>query len=418
MKYLAGPVVTREKIDYAEKYFAKYFGNTKVFNKAGWEYILEKHNGFLPLEIFAVPEGTVLPSHLPLVTILNTDPNCAWLTNYVETIIMQVWSPITVASRSLQSKKSILKYLKVTGTPETIDFKLHDFGYRGVSSNETAGLAGAAHLVHFKGSDTLAANDLILKYYENGNLDKMPSFSIPASEHSTITSWGRESEVEAFENILDNYPEGLVACVSDSFDIEKACTELWGGVLKDKVLNRKGTLVVRPDSGNPITMPETVISALAKKFGGQRNSKGYYVLPDQVRVIQSDGIEDYRTIEDILSFLLERGWSADNIAFGSGGGLLQKINRDTMKFAIKCSAVNIKGVWHEVYKEPKDDKFKASKRGLVTTYLTPEGKYVSGTLLNTSTNSETTPFLNKVFSNGRVFTTSFSEIRDRAAKFL
>jgi nicotinamide phosphoribosyltransferase len=230
LKYLAGPVVTREKIDYAEKYFAKYFGNVNVFNKAGWEYILEKHGGFLPLKIDAVPEGTVLPSSLPLVTIVNTDPNCAWLTNYVETILMQVWSPTTVASRSLQSKKSILKYLKATGTPETIDFKLHDFGYRGVSSNETAGLAGAAHLVHFKGSDTLAANDLILKYYENGDLDKMPSFSIPASEHSTITAWGKENEVKAFENILDKYPEGIVACVSDSYDIDAACNQLWESV--------------------------------------------------------------------------------------------------------------------------------------------------------------------------------------------
>lgn len=355
--YLEGKVVTKEKIDEASKFFDQHIG-PGMFNVAGWTHILTKHEGRLPIVIKAVPEGTVVPTGNVLMTIENTDPECFWLTNYLETLLLQVWYPTTVATLSLHMKEVILNALEKTGTPALIDFKLHDFGFRGVSSVESAGLGGAAHLTNFMGTDTLAGITLLQKHYGS----TMPGFSIPASEHSTITSWGRECEAEAMENMLDQYPTGLVACVSDSYDIIHACTHIWGDKLKAKVLARQGTLVVRPDSGEPAPTVLAVLEALGGAFGFTVNDKGYKVLPDQVRVIQGDGI-NYEELYSILGLMQDNRWSADNIAFGCGGALLQSLNRDTQKFAFKCSSVTCSGVERDVYKDPVTDKGKRSKRG-------------------------------------------------------
>lgn len=356
-RYLLGKVVTQEKIDQADAFFAQHLG-PNLFNKAGWEHILNKHDGRLPVRIKAVAEGTVVGEGNVLLTIENTDPECFWLVNYLETILLHVWYPTTVATLSREMKATINEELRRTGNPELISFKLHDFGFRGVSSVESAGMGGLGHLLNFMGTDTLEAITYAQRYYGAG----MPAFSIPASEHSTITSWGPECEADAMENMLDQYPTGLVACVSDSFDIINACRNIWGVKLRDKVLQRKGTLVVRPDSGDPRTVVLDVLEALGSAFGYSTNSKGFKVLPDQVRVIQGDGI-NYESLGDILQAMRLGGWSADNIAFGCGGALLQQLNRDTQRFAFKCSSVEVNGVERDVFKAPATDPSKNSKRG-------------------------------------------------------
>ena len=357
-KYMLGQVVTKEHIDEAEDFSAKYFGNANYFNRSGWEYILTKHGGHLPVVIKAVPEGTVVPAHNALMTVENTDEKCYWLTNYIETLLVQAWYPCTVATQSWYMKQKILDYLKLTGDPSLIDFKLHDFGFRGVSSVETAGMGGMAHLVNFLGTDTIQGITYADKYYSAG----VCGHSIPASEHSTITSWGRDKESQAYKNMLTQYPTGLVACVSDSFDVYNACENLWGGELRMKVLEREGTLVIRPDSGDPPKVINKILGILGEQFGASKNEKGFKVLNPKVRVIQGDGI-DYEMIGTILKSMTEAGWSADNIAFGSGGGLLQKLNRDTCKFAFKCSSVTVEGKERDVYKEPITDPGKNSKSG-------------------------------------------------------
>lgn len=361
-RYLEGPIVTKESIEEASEDMALHFGNSTLFNRAGWERILNVHDGRLPVIIRAIPEGTSVPNRNVMMTIENTDQNLecpmGWVTNYVETLLSQVWYPCTVATQSQEMRKTVLRYLKETGDPALIDFKVHDFGFRGSTSVESAGIGGAAHLVNFKGTDTLQALRVARKYYS----ERMAGFSIPAAEHSTITSWGKENEVKAFANMLDSFPKGLVAVVSDSFDIFKACEELWGKKLRDKVLNRDGVLVVRPDSGEPTTVVLEVLNALGRAFGYLENEKGYRVLNPKVRVIQGDGI-DLTMIGRILEVMKENRWSADNIAFGSGGGLLQKMDRDTCKFAFKCSAANINGVWMDVMKDPVTDPGKRSKAG-------------------------------------------------------
>lgn len=391
--YLQGPVVTREKIDAAERLLALHFGNRSLFHRAGWEQILNRHAGRLPVRIKAVPEGSVIPAHNVLMTIENTEPDCYWLTNYLETLLVQVWYPSTVATQSRAMKQTIADALDRTGDPSLVDFKLHDFGFRGVSSVETAGLGGAAHLVNFLGTDNLAGVVLAQSYYGA----KMPGFSLPAAEHSTITSWGREHEVDAYRNMLRQFPTGLVAVVSDSYDIFNACSKIWGETLKAEVLARDGTLIVRPDSGDPPTVVVRVLELLGEAFGSSMNTKGYRVLNPRVRVIQGDGI-DRAMLSKILQAIEAARWSADNLAFGSGGGLLQKLNRDTCKYAFKCASATVNGQERDVYKQPVTDQGKRSKAGRMK-LIVRDGAYV--TVRDDGASAEP-DVLEEVFVDGRV----------------
>ena len=356
-KYLVGSIITKSDIDEAELFYAEHFSNKEIFNRAGWEYIVEEHGGRLPIIIKALKEGSVVQGGTPMFTIENTDPRCYWLTSYLETMLEQVWYPCTIATRSREMKSILTKHAIKTGSPD-VSFKLHDFGYRGSTSQESAGIGGAAHLLNFMGTDNLAAISLLKEYYSAS----MSGFSIPAAEHSTITSWGKERELHAYKNMLEQFPTGLVAVVSDSYNIFEACSDLWGTALKKQVEERDGVLIIRPDSGDPKTVVVNVLDILGEKFGFTTNKKGYRVLPDYLRVIQGDGI-DIESMERILEYMADCGWSIDNIAFGSGGGLLQKVDRDTFKFAYKCSNITIDGIDYPVSKEPITDPGKNSKSG-------------------------------------------------------
>lgn len=405
--YLTGQVVTQEKIEEAAAFTREHFGSEEHFNRKGWEYILRKYDGRLPLTIKAVPEGTTVGTHNVLMTVENTDVECYWLTNYVETLLVQVWYPTTVATLSRNMKKLIFGYLEKTGDTSLADFKLHDFGFRGVSSVESAGIGGAAHLVNFKGSDTIQGIVVAKESYGC----PMAGFSIPAAEHSTITSWGKDREVWAYKNMLDQYPTGLVAVVSDSYDIYNACENLWGGQLRDQVLNRDGVLIIRPDSGNPTEVVVKVAKILAKQFGATKNAKGYLVLDPHVRIIQGDGI-DFKSTGEILQALMDAGFSADNVGFGMGGGLLQKLDRDTQKFAFKCSSVTVASKAYDVFKSPITDPGKNSKKGILRLVK-------SGSKFITVGENDVEPqddVLQEVFYNGELLNEqTFEEIRERAA---
>lgn len=411
-KYLEGEVISQAKIDmaadFAEAHMPVQPGQDSVFNRAGWERMLEKHGGRLPIRIMAVPEGMIVPQSNVLMTIENTDPEFWWLPNYLETLLVMLWYPCTVATTSNHVRGIIREGLKETGDVGGLPFKLHDFGFRGSTSVESSGIGGLAHLVNFQGTDTLSGILTGMKYYDAG----MSGFSIPASEHSTITSWGEQGEVEAYRNMLQQYPSGLVACVSDSYDIERACSDLWGDVLKDEVLARNGTLVVRPDSGEIVSTVLDVLDRLGKTFGTHRNFKGYKMLHEQVRVIQGDGCTP-RTISSVVAAMIREGWSVDNVAFGMGGGLLQKLDRDTQRFAFKCSSVIVDGEERDVYKRPKTDPTKNSKRGRLA-LVREDGAL---TTIAESDLADRENLLQEVFCDGEIKVThSWSDIRARAAQ--
>ncbi len=332
------------------------------FNREGWMHVVEAHGGRLPVRIRAVPEGTRVPVRQVLMTVENTDPACWWLTSWLETMLLRVWYPTTVATNSWATRQIIERALEETGDPAGLPFKLHDFGARGVSTLEGAMLGGLSHLVNFQGTDTLSALLGARVYYG----EAMAGFSIPAAEHSTITAWGREGEIDAYRNMLRRFakPGALVAVVSDSYDLQHAVDELWGRALRDEVIASGATIVIRPDSGDPAGVVLQTVRSLGRSFGFDVNGKGYRVLK-HVRVIQGDGITR-ASIARILETLAADGWSADNVAFGQGGALLQMVNRDDQKFAMKCSAVRVNGEWRDVFKSPTGDASKHSKAGRLT----------------------------------------------------
>lgn len=427
-KYLMGKVVTDEKIKQAKKLIDAHLG-PGLFNEAGWRYILQVHNGHLPIRIKAVPEGTSVKTGNVLVTVENTDPEVPWLTNYIESILLQVWYPITVGTLSREIKKVFIEYLQKTTSydaakiEEIAKFMLHDFGFRGASSTETAGIGGSAHIVNFFGTDTLVAIETAMEFY---NADNVMAFSIPASEHSTITSWGEENEVKAFENMLDSYPTGLVACVSDSYDVIRACRDYWGGSLREKIIKREGRLVIRPDSGDPVQTLKAIFAVLWDEFGIGTNDKGFKVLHSNIRVIQGDGV-NFESIKDILDMLVEEKYSVENIAFGMGGALLQKVDRDTQKFAFKCSSIVINGEEIDVRKNPIEinelgervTSFKKSKAGRLKLIQDDSFDGAGNDSPNYHTNEHSTDevgdCLIPVFENGTLLKDwTFDEIRQRA----
>ncbi len=422
-----------------------FYGEKGMFNEDGWKHIINNHGGKLPVSIRAVLEGTVVPVGHVLMTIEVTDEKCAWLTNFLETVLVQVWNTITVASLSRAMKKTQYEFMKMTTEDDLIKIlmpsRVHDFGFRGVSSRETAALSGAAHLVNFSGTDTIVGIELINQFYcgndfnDNMKYDNssewnaeesyrrwndfysknMFGFSIAATEHSQMTLGGPNGEEAILENYLKKFPSGFIACVIDSFDTFNFINNISGGNLKALVLGRNGVLVHRPDSddGDTAAMVVSVLEAMGKKFGFERNRKNYKVLNNKVRVIQGDGV-NVVSHRKILETVVAAGWSAENLAFGSGGALLQKVNRDTFAFAMKASYVKIDNKEFSVYKKPKANAVKASKRGRLALvkdkssgYKTvPESeadKYESGNLLV------------EVFRNGELLVDqNFKDIKARA----
>lgn len=405
--------ITREDIEFGEM-FAEAHG--LPYNKAGWERILDRHGGHLPLKIDSLPEGTVTPLSTAVLTVTNTDPEAAWLTSLVETALLRaMWYPSTVATLSYLAKKIIYSFLeKTSDNPEgEIWFKLHDFGARGVSSLESAALGGLAHLVNFRGSDTVSGILLGMEYYDSG----VCGYSIPAAEHSTMTILGREGEFAQMERMVEKFavPGKMFAVVSDSYDIYKAVEDYWcrGGLLA-KVKERGATCVIRPDSGSPVDVPVEIVELLMKYEGYTINSKGYKVLPDHVRVIQGDGM-NLATIEKLYENLEKKKLSVSNVTVGMGGGLLQKLDRDTLKWAMKASYAEVGGVPVDVYKDPITDNGKRSKRGILTTVLT-------GDKILTKRIEEVLPgeenLLVTIYNNGPITEAfeTFDVIRDRANK--
>lgn len=351
-------VVTQQDIEDAALFWKAH---GEPFNRAGWEYIVNKHGGRLPLKIMAVREGTVVPVHNAILKVINTDKeNCGWLTSYVETALLRaIWYPTTVATVACSIKDVIRKFLiKTSDNLDNLDYKLIDFGSRGVSSKESSAIGGMGHQIFFKGTDNVISILDTMYYY---NEEEVISHSIPASEHSTITSWMRKGEKEAYRNMLEQfggkYP--MFACVIDSYNPFEAA-DMWAD-MKDDIIQLGSMVVIRPDSGNPAEVVTKLILLLDSKFGHTMNSKGYRVL-NHVRILQGDGIEE-ESINEILTSVMGYGFSAENISFGMGGALLQKIDRDTQRFAMKASAGFIGGKWVDIYKDPITDQGKRSMRG-------------------------------------------------------
>lgn len=312
----------------------------------------------LPIRIEGLRDGTVANIREPLFAVYNTDPEFPWLTSYLETALLRVWYPITVASRVFSMRKSIRHYFEKTSDTMFDGFGILDFGSRGTTSTEASALGGLGHLASFIGSDNLPAVWLARQVYGS----EMPAFSVAATEHSIMTSWGSESEFESFKYLLNNMaPEGgILSVVCDSWNIYNA-VEKWIK-LKDQIRKKNVKLVVRPDSGSMHEVLPKILKRLEEGFGYTMNSKGYKVL-NNVSVLWGDGIDE-NSVADPYAIAMAMGISADSIITGSGGGILQKdLNRDTMKFAFKASNAIVNRESRPIAKNPITDPGKMSKMG-------------------------------------------------------
>lgn len=376
--------------------------------------------GYLPLMIKAVPEGMILPVKNVLMTITNTHPDFYWLVGYVESLLLKVWNTISVATYSYEMKKLMTKYIEMTcDNNDAIPFMLHDFGYRGCSSEETSALSGAAHLCNFIGTDTVPAVKLLSDYY--GCASNI-GLSVPASEHSVMCAYGRDNEIEAFRNMLRLYPTGIVSIVADSYNLWNVLVKILPE-LKKEILARDGKVVIRPDSGDPhkiicgnsnsASMIERMgcLRLLENTFGSTINSKGYKVLNPKIGLIYGDGMY-YERYKHILQDMQAMDYAASNLVAGVGGLLLQHHNRDDLGITFKASYGEINGVCMDVVKDPITDPQKKSLQGLLC--LQEKGGVIS-TKEHCSVEEEQSGLLRVVYENGKLYNeTNLDKIRELA----
>ncbi len=416
------------------KRFHKYFSFTDVTT----EHIEKLHDlGYLPIEIKALPEGSLVPARVPYLTITNTHPDFAWLVNFLETQMSAViWDMTTNATIAYMYRNLLNKWAEKTGDPAFVQWQAHDFSMRGRSSIEST-LNQAGHLLSFTGTDTIPAVLMLEEYYNANMENELIGSSVPASEHSVMTSYGKEDEVVAFERLLDQFPEGIVSIVSDSFDLWKVCTE-YVLTLKDKIMARNGKLVIRPDSGDPVDiicglnsrrvsdkdykevhgvevteqMRKGVVELLWDAFGGTVNEKGYKVLDPHIGVIYGDSITLERA-EQICARLAAKGFASTNVVLGVGSYTYNYNTRDTLGIAVKSTYCEVDGEPREIFKDPvTDDGTKKSARGLLMVdknKLTGELELID----RVSPKLEREGLLTTVFQDGILFVNqSLKEIRD------
>lgn len=368
----------------AEEQFALEHG--VPFNREGFLHMVDKYGGIPPVRIRAIPEGLVVPTGNAVITIelATPDKKCAWIVNWLETQLSRVWYPSSVAILSREIKKTWKHYLDLSSdNPEAeIGFKHHCFGSRGVTCREQAAIGNTAHLFNFFGSDTVAGVKFANYYYDS----PMAGFSIPATEHSTMTIPGRANERDTLirwikKTLVERQvPAGMPkysACVGDSYNIYNFARMVCEPEIYNLIKSSGGTLVVRPDSGNPHEVLPKLLAIFEECLPAGEiyvNKKGYKVLPDCLRIIWGDGI-NRRSMKPILQMVVDIKWSVSNIAFGSGGGLLMDVNRDVQKWAFKCSSATINGQLVDVCKDPITDPGKRSKTGRLDLIRLPDGSY-------------------------------------------
>lgn len=353
-KYLVGKFFTQEDLnEIAEE--RELLG--RPFNRGAWQYILDKHDGHLPIKICAVKEGIKLPLNNVMFTVTSTDDKCFWVPGALEDVLQHTWHPSGVAVKSSLIYEIAMEFLLQTSDiPEiAIQWMLNDFGLRSAVNMEAGAVAGAAHLLNFRGSDTGLAEQILKQFY---GVPKSTSLydSVAATEHSQMTAEGKEGEVRVVGRLLDkfayiiNKPNGILSIVGDSFDIYNFTENIIGGVYRDKIAGILGKIVVRPDSDDPLIVVPRLLNILGEKFGFTVNSKGFKVLSPCVGVIWGDGM-DLFSIRQLFAKMKECGWATENCVVGMGGGLVQKINRDSQKVAIKCCEQTRNGQTFDIYKE-------------------------------------------------------------------
>lgn len=404
-------------------------------NQVGVEHIRSLHRlGYLPIRIKSLPEGSVCPIRVPMLTVVNTHPDFFWVTNFLETIMScELWLPMTSATTARIYRKELERHAEKTGFDKDImlGFLCHDFSMRGMAGLEASVTSGMGHLTSFVGSESIPAIGAVEEYYNMDAEKELIAATVPASEHSVMCAGGKEDEFGTFKRfITELYPKGFVSIVSDTWDLWQVVTDFIPR-LKDEILSRDGRLVVRPDSGDPVDIicgvpqkfmlpvseheKKGVYELLWDVFGGTVNENGYKVLDPHIGVIYGDSITLDRQ-KEIYRRLEEKGFAATNLVLGIGSYTYQYRTRDSLGFAMKATWCQVNGEPREIFKQPKTDNgMKNSLKGLIRVDKDENGVYYATDCV--SKEQEQGGCLETVFEDGKlVKEVSMNEIRERLCR--
>lgn len=393
--------------------------------------------GYLPICIKALPEGSICPIRVPMLTIKNTHPDFFWVTNFLETIMSsELWLPMTSATTARIYRKELERHAEKTGfntDPNVmLGFLCHDFSMRGMAGLEASITSGMGHLTSFIGSETIPAINAVEQYYNADAEKELIAATVPATEHSVMCAGGMDDEFGTFKRLITElYPKGFVSIVSDTWDLWKVVSD-YIPRLKNEILSRDGRLVIRPDSGNPVHIicgyteeeldgtyeegsleeQKGVYELLWDIFGGTINEKGYKVLDPHIGVIYGDSITIERQ-KEIYHRLEEKGFAATNLVLGIGSYTYQYRTRDSLGFAMKATWCQINGEPREIFKQPKTDNgMKNSLKGLIQVLQDKDGIYYAKDCVTPE--EEKYGCLEEIFVDGElVRETSLSVIRQR-----
>lgn len=439
------------------------------------EHIAALHDfGRLPLNIRALPEGTLVPMGVPCMTMWNSHPDFFWLVNYLETVLSAtVWGPCTSATTAHRYRVLLDQWCAKTGGDASfVPWQGHDFGMRGMFGIEAACMSGAGHLLSFTGTDTVPALDFLEEYYGADPAKEVVGGSVPATEHSVMCMGQEEGEFETFKRLITEvYPKGVVSIVSDTWDLWTVVTDYLPR-LKDVIMARDGKVVIRPDSGDPVDilcgvgterdgryyklteymddLPENewiksgyvslkgpqeywikqfkrteeveiteaeykgVIELLWDVFGGTVYEKGYKQLDPHIGAIYGDSITPERC-DAICARLAAKGFASTNLVFGIGSYTYTYVTRDTYGFAMKATYGEVNGQGRSIFKKPKTDNgTKNSAKGLLAVNW-KDGKLVLEQQVTWPDSANDA--MNAVMLDGRVVhRETLGEIRERLAE--
>lgn len=388
--------------------------------------------GYLPLEVKALPEGTLCPLRVPYLTIQNTHPDFGWLTNSLETLMSNVlWLPITSATTAFGYRQRFESFAKKTGSNLAfVPWQGHDFSMRGMSGLEAAMLSGAAHLLSFTGTDTIPAIDFLEKFYGADCERELVGGSVPATEHSVMCMGLKEGEFETFRRLItETYPRGIVSIVSDTWDFWTVLTDYLPR-LRSEILSRDGKVVIRPDSGDPVKIicgdPDAPVGSPARlgairllynTFGGTKNAAGFIELDPHIGLIYGDSITPERQYE-ILRRLASMGLASSNVVLGVGSFTYQYVTRDTYGQAMKATYGEVNGKGQAISKNPATDSgTKRSASGLLRVDQGEDGNLILKE--NCSEEEEKGGLLHTIFKDGKLYNPqTLSGIRKRLESYL
>lgn len=393
-------------------------------NAYGLQKIADLYNlGYLPIEIKALPEGTLVPMHVPMFSIENTHKDFAWLPQALESLISaEMWHPMIAATVGHTYRQIVNKFYEMTCDDDIPKSKaLGAFDFRGEECLQSAVKAGAGWCLSFLNTATVPTIPYLERNY-NCDCTKEPvAFGSPSTEHSVMCSnYAIDGDEETLIKRLltEIYPNTSFSAVLDSYDYWNIVENILPK-LKNEIMNHNGCFLVRGDSGDCVDVVTRTVFKLWEEFGGTTNSKGYKVLDPHVKAIYGDSITVQRC-EQIYDILEKNGFAASNVALGVGSfsfqcieedGVLKPFTRDTFSSCIKATYCEIDGKPYPIFKNPKDGGFKKSQRGLCHVYKESDGKltFKDG---YTSENLPMNNLLETVFRDGKLIKEqSLQEIR-------